>query len=90
LEELVMSDVVAGPGVDGYDEEPTDADLDAIEREWPVIEAELELLDAEIAVLVAGALVSSLDRRRVRRAIRRLLVARLALDMPADDGKGAA
>ena len=33
------------------DAEPTAAELDAIEREMPVITAELELLDAQITAL---------------------------------------
>lgn len=55
--------------------EPTDADLAAIEREWPVIEAELEELDAWIQILIAGRHASGLDWRRLRRAQRRLLAA---------------
>jgi hypothetical protein len=55
------------------DEEPTAAELVAIETEWPLIAAELDLLDAEIAVLSAEGRVSKLDRRRVRRAERRVL-----------------
>ena len=39
----------------------------------PLIEAERDLLTAEIAVIVAGSQVSALDRRRVRRAERRVL-----------------
>jgi len=55
------------------DEEPTPADLNAIEREWPLIEAELELLDAQIASINAGPHTSVLETRRVRRAERRVL-----------------
>ena len=55
------------------DMEPTAADLDAIEAEWPVIEAELVVLDAEISALTTPGGPSALDRRRVRRARRRLL-----------------
>ncbi|WP_433010326.1 DUF6284 family protein [Kribbella sp. CA-294648] len=54
-------------------EEPTPADLAAIEREWPLIAAELELLDTEISYINAGPAASALDRRRVRRAQRRVL-----------------
>lgn len=54
-------------------EEPPSAELAEIEREWPLIAAELDLLDAEIAVLSAEGRVSKLDRRRVRRAERRVL-----------------
>ena len=53
-------------------EEPSAADLVAIEREWPLIEAERDLLDAEIALLNAGRDASPLDHRRVRRAERRV------------------
>lgn len=68
------------------DMEPSAADLDAIEAEWPAIEAELAVLDAEISALAAPGGPSPLDRRRVRRARRRLL-ATLALhpDAPADE-----
>lgn len=52
---------------------PSAAALAEIEREWPFIAAELDLLDAEIAVLSAEGRVSALDRRRVRRAERRVL-----------------
>ncbi|MFG1621176.1 DUF6284 family protein [Kribbella sp. NPDC049227] len=54
-------------------EEPTAAELAAIEQEWPLIAAELDLLDAEIAFVNAGPELSVLDRRRVRRAERRVL-----------------
>ncbi|MEV6368742.1 DUF6284 family protein [Micromonospora musae] len=51
-------------------DEPTAADLAAIESEWPLIAAELDLLDAEITMLYAedrGG-PSPLDWRRLRRA----------------------
>jgi hypothetical protein len=54
-------------------EEPTAADLAGIEQEWPLIAAELDLLDAQIAFINAGPYASVLDRRRVRRAERRVL-----------------
>ena len=54
-------------------EDPTPADLAAIDNEWPLIAAELDLLDAEIAFINAGPQASVLDRRRVRRAERRVL-----------------
>ncbi|GCD45721.1 DUF6284 family protein [Streptomyces paromomycinus] len=53
---------------------PTAADLDAIEQEMPVILAERDLLDAEIAVL--DRTPTLLDEQRLRRARRRLLAAR--------------
>lgn len=58
---------------DGGEVEPTAAELAEIEREWPLIAAELDLLDAEIAVLSAEGRASKLDRRRVRRAEHRVL-----------------
>ncbi|MCX4478391.1 DUF6284 family protein [Streptomyces cellulosae] len=57
--------------------EPTDAELDAIEREMPVILADVDLLDAYITTL--DRTPTELDNRRIRRARRRALVARLAL-----------
>jgi hypothetical protein len=66
-------------------EEPTGAELAAIEAEWPLIDAELALLDAEILALAVVGGPSPLDRRRVRRAERRVLAARLRLAAPAAD-----
>ncbi|SCL21382.1 hypothetical protein GA0070616_2285 [Micromonospora nigra] len=61
--------------------EPTAADLAAIEAEWPLIAAELDVLDAEIILLYAedhgGPTV--LDWRRLRRAESR--VTRAAADL---------
>ncbi|MGW3713948.1 DUF6284 family protein [Streptomyces albogriseolus] len=57
--------------------EPTDAELNAIQREMPVILADVELLDAHIVTL--DRIPSELDNRRIRRARRRALAARLAL-----------
>jgi hypothetical protein len=54
-------------------QEPSAADLVGIEQEWPLIAAELDLLDAHIAFINAGPYASVLDRRRVRRAERRVL-----------------
>ncbi|SCL15151.1 DUF6284 family protein [Micromonospora inyonensis] len=61
--------------------EPTAADLAAIEVEWPLIAAELDLLDAEITLLnaVDHGGPSPLDWRRVRRAAAR--VTRTAADL---------
>ncbi|MFI7543110.1 DUF6284 family protein [Actinoplanes sp. NPDC049599] len=61
--------------------EPTNADLDAIDAEWPLIDAELSLLDAEIALINAtdhGG-PSPLDWRRLRRAEAR--VTRVAAEL---------
>ncbi|MFE0486794.1 DUF6284 family protein [Streptomyces griseoaurantiacus] len=63
--------------VDGIDREPTAAELDAIEREMPVILAGVELLDAPIITIDRAP--TELDARRLRRARRRVLAARRAL-----------
>ncbi|CAL9499472.1 hypothetical protein SUDANB58_03419 [Streptomyces sp. enrichment culture] len=57
--------------------EPTGAELDAIEREMPVILADVDLLDAHIVTL--DRTPTELDNRRIRRARRRALTARVAL-----------
>ncbi|WP_181804187.1 DUF6284 family protein [Streptomyces shenzhenensis] len=57
--------------------EPTDAELDAIEQEMPVILADVDLLDAYIITL--DRTPTELDARRIRRARRRALAARLEL-----------
>ncbi|MGV9497378.1 DUF6284 family protein [Streptomyces sp. NPDC003642] len=57
--------------------EPTDAELDAIEQEMPVILADVDLLDAQIITL--DRTPTELDARRIRRARRRALAARVAL-----------
>ena len=51
-----------------FDREPTAAELRAIENEWPLIAAELAVLDAEITALQTGTEFCELDRRRLRRA----------------------
>ncbi|MEV4768865.1 DUF6284 family protein [Micromonospora humida] len=63
--------------------EPTAADLAAIDAEWPLIAAELDVLDAEITMLYAvdhGG-PTALDWRRLRRAEAR--VTRAAADLSA-------
>ncbi|MFG2941532.1 DUF6284 family protein [Streptomyces sp. NPDC048282] len=57
--------------------EPTDAELDAIEQEIPLILADVDLLDAQIITL--DRTPTELDARRLRRARRRALAARLEL-----------
>ncbi|MFF8096460.1 DUF6284 family protein [Streptomyces sp. NPDC016675] len=57
--------------------EPTDAELDAIEQEMPVILADVDLLDAQIITL--DRTPTEVDERRIRRARRRALAARVAL-----------
>lgn len=53
------------------DREPTDADLNAIEREMPLIQAEVALLDVEVALLDRP--LTGVDVKRLRRAERRVL-----------------
>ncbi|MGW1346524.1 DUF6284 family protein [Kribbella sp. NPDC002412] len=65
------------------DDEPSAADLAAIEQEWPLIAAERDLLDAEIAFVNAGPNASVLDRRRIRRAERRVSEIARELAVPA-------
>ncbi|MGA5068829.1 DUF6284 family protein [Streptomyces exfoliatus] len=57
-----------------FDGEPSDAELDAIEMEMPLILADVELLDAVINTLDRP--VSKLDERRIRRARNRVVAAR--------------
>ncbi|MFE5794687.1 DUF6284 family protein [Streptomyces sp. NPDC056503] len=59
------------------DGEPSNTELDAIEREMPLIAAEIDLLDVEIWMLDRPATV--LDERRIRRARNRVLDERCAL-----------
>ncbi|MFF8944528.1 DUF6284 family protein [Streptomyces sp. NPDC014864] len=71
------------------DREPTAAELDAIEREMPVILAGIELLDAQITILDRAP--TELDTRRIRRARHRVLAARRALaNQAADVPRGGA
>ena len=49
--------------------EPTSAALDAIEAEWPVIAAELDVLDAEIRLALSPDVLAV---RAHRRAVRTL------------------
>ena len=67
------------------DEEPTAADLAAIEQEGPLLVAEMNLLDAEIRFINAGQNASDLDRRRIRRAERRVFEA--ARDLSVREAK---
>ncbi|KUM86375.1 MULTISPECIES: DUF6284 family protein [Streptomyces] len=57
--------------------EPTDAELDAIEREMPLILARVDLLDVQIITL--DRTPTELDTRRIRRARNRVLNERRAL-----------
>ena len=66
-----------------FEAEPTAADLSAIVAEWPLIEAELSVLDAEITNIYAAEHggPSPLDWRRLRRAEAR--VTRVAAELAA-------
>ncbi|GAB2571904.1 hypothetical protein GCM10027168_00770 [Streptomyces capparidis] len=66
---------------DDFEREPTAAELDAIDREAPVIAAEVELLDVRISLLDRP--VYPLDARRLRRAEHRLLTERARLSAAA-------
>ncbi|MFJ1740553.1 DUF6284 family protein [Streptomyces microflavus] len=57
-----------------FDGEPSNAELDAIETEMPLIQADVALLDAQIMTI--GRTPTELDERRIRRARRRVLAAR--------------
>ncbi|MCF3129844.1 DUF6284 family protein [Streptomyces olivochromogenes] len=57
--------------------EPTNAELDAIESEMPLILADVELIDAQIMTL--DRTPSELDARRIRRALARVLAERTRL-----------
>lgn len=60
------------PAQSREDLEPSAEALTEIENERPLIEAELDLLDAEMAVLLASR-PSDLDWRRLRRAQTRVI-----------------
>ncbi|MEV4446052.1 DUF6284 family protein [Streptomyces mirabilis] len=51
--------------------EPTDAELDAIESEMPLILADVDLIDAQIIAM--DHTPNEVDTRRVRRALARVL-----------------
>jgi Family of unknown function (DUF6284) len=63
----------------GSDREPTPEELAAIDLEWPLIEAEMAVVDAEIRMLTAVCGPSPLDWRRLRRAEARVLREVIAL-----------
>jgi hypothetical protein len=65
--------------------DPVAADLAAIEAEWPLIEAELAVLDAQIRMLSAAGGPSPLDWRRLRRARRQVIAARVRMVPAAVD-----
>ncbi|MFD9000729.1 DUF6284 family protein [Streptomyces sp. NPDC059582] len=51
--------------------EPTDAQLDAIELEMPLILADVDLIDAQIIAM--DHMPNEVDTRRTRRALARML-----------------
>ncbi|XVV14410.1 DUF6284 family protein [Actinoplanes sp. CA-131856] len=61
-------------------DEPTAADLAAIETEQPLIDAEMAWLDAEISMLTADERggTSEMDRQRLRRTESRVIRETLA------------
>ena len=72
--------------------EPSAADLAAINAEWPLIAAEMDLLDAEIRMMVAADQggPSQLDWRRLRRAEARVMRAAVKLAARSVDPKAVA
>jgi hypothetical protein len=73
---------------DDFDREPTAAELDAIERELPLILADVDLLDAQIITI--DRTPTALDTRRIRRARRRVLAERRTLANRTADVTGGA
>lgn len=60
-----------------FDSEPTAAELNAIAIETPLIDAEVELLDVRIALM--DRTPNEFDKRRLRKALHRVLTTRAAL-----------
>ncbi|MEV6694185.1 DUF6284 family protein [Micromonospora sp. NPDC051196] len=72
--------------------EPTAADLAAIDTEWPLIAAELDVLDAQITLIYAedhGG-PTALDWRRLRRAEARVTRAAAEVATRTNDPQRAA
>jgi hypothetical protein len=59
--------------VGGMEFEPTDDDLAEIDDEWPLIAAEISVVEAEISMLCAPDGASEMDWQRLRRARRAVL-----------------
>ncbi|MFD9775504.1 DUF6284 family protein [[Kitasatospora] papulosa] len=70
----IIAALQAAVTAESLDIEPSAAELDAIDREMPLIRAEVELLDAQIMTIDRPA--NELDTRRIRRARNRVLAAR--------------
>ncbi|WP_405750980.1 DUF6284 family protein [Streptomyces sp. NBC_00012] len=66
-----LQDLVTAASLTGG---PSKAELEAIEREMPLILADVELLDAQIMTL--DRTPTELDERRIRRARNRVMAAR--------------
>ena len=73
----------------GKDHGPTARELRQIEAEWPLIEVELAVVDAEIVAARAGDEMTELDRRRSRRAAARAL-RQIVADAAVDGSFGGA
>ncbi|MFJ3831452.1 DUF6284 family protein [Streptomyces sp. NPDC090046] len=72
MKSIVALQNLVTPWSDGL--EPSDAELDAIDREMPLVLAKVELLDAQIMTIDRAP--SEVDERRIRRARNRVLAAR--------------
>ncbi|MEV3873615.1 DUF6284 family protein [Streptomyces sp. NPDC049906] len=74
-----MSQITVQDAVTAFEDwiEPTAGELAVIEREMPVILADVDLLDAQIVLLDRAP--NEMDTRRIRRARHRALAARVAL-----------
>lgn len=68
--------------------EPTAAELDAIEREMPLILADVDLIDAQIIAM--DHTPNEVDTRRVRRALARVLAEYRVLANRTTDTVGGA
>lgn len=68
------------------DREPSAEELAAIEREWPLIAAELAVVEAEVVLAVSPD--SVVAHRAHRRAVQRVSV--VAARLAAGDGAGVA
>ncbi|MFE5139077.1 DUF6284 family protein [Streptomyces fagopyri] len=68
--------------------EPTDAELDAIESEMPLILADVDLIDAQIIAM--DHTPNEVDTRRVRRALARVLTEYRVLANRTTDAVGGA
>ncbi|MFF2997312.1 DUF6284 family protein [Streptomyces sp. NPDC057950] len=68
--------------------EPTDAELDAIEVEMPLIRADVDLIDAQIIAM--DHTPNDVDTRRVRRALAKVLTEYRVLANRTTDTMGGA